>query len=58
MSFTNPQRKIQKGLEESNLESKGGQDDALPHFFHRIHAFLDREFPDNWVGRDPLVLQI
>jgi len=26
-------------------------DGASPHIFHHIHVFLDREFPDHWVGR-------
>jgi hypothetical protein len=26
-------------------------DDASSHFSHCVHAFLDREFPDHWIGR-------
>jgi len=27
---------------------------APPHFSCHVHAFLDREFPDHWIGRgDP-----
>jgi len=25
-------------------------DGAPPHFFHRVCAFLDRNFPDRWIG--------
>jgi hypothetical protein len=32
---------------------------ASPHFSRRVRAFLDREFPDHWIGRGgPLILQI
>jgi hypothetical protein len=26
-------------------------DDALYHFSHRVHAFMDREFPGHWIVR-------
>jgi len=25
-------------------------DGAPPHFSHHVHAFLDREFPECWIG--------
>jgi hypothetical protein len=25
-------------------------DGASPHISHYVHAFLDREFPDHWIG--------
>jgi len=38
-------------------------DGAPLHFFHCVSAFLDREFPDHWIGRGrpipwPLILWI
>lgn len=24
---------------------------AVFHFSHLVHAFLDRDFPDHWIGR-------
>jgi len=37
-------------------------DGALPHFFHHVHALLDREFTDYWIEKDPFtgphILQI
>jgi hypothetical protein len=29
---------------------------VLPHFSHHVHAFLDREFPDHWIGRGETIL--
>jgi hypothetical protein len=26
-------------------------DGAPPHFSHHVHAFLEGEFPDHWIGR-------
>jgi len=32
-------------------------DGAPPHFTCHVHAFLDREFPDQWIRRGGHVLQ-
>jgi hypothetical protein len=29
---------------------------APPHFSHRVHAFLDIQFPIHWIGRSSSIL--
>jgi hypothetical protein len=40
------------GLHHAPMGTVFQSDGAPPHFSHHVHSFLDREFPDCWMGRD------